>query len=70
MWVGDVYKVINDIISLAKPTQEPTKFPVKIGNNIVHYATNSFFIKRYMCSRKYKIMINWYNYFKNNVSDK
>ena len=70
MWVGDVYKVRNDIISLAKATQEPTNFPVKIGKNIVYYASNSFFIKRFMSTDKFKIMMEWYNYFKKNKNAK
>jgi hypothetical protein len=69
MWVGDVYKVTGDLISFAKPTQNPTNFPVKIGNNVVYYAKSSYHVKRFICTAKYKRMINWYNYFKKDDTD-
>ena len=64
MWVGDVYKVSKDIISLTTTTQPKTNFPVKVNNVVVFYAKNNFDIKRYTSTIKYKTMIKWCEYFK------
>lgn len=66
MWVGDVYKVSNDIVSISKTTQPKTDFPVKIGNITVHYASDITKKKNFMKTKKYKTSLEWYNYFYKN----
>lgn len=63
MWVGDVYKVHNDIISFTGTTQKQTKYPVKIGDTVVYYASKSFDMDRFVNTKKYHIMKSWYDYF-------
>jgi len=65
MWVGDVHKVNNDIVSIAKTKQEKTNFPVKIGKTIVYYAVNRFDLNRFVNTKKYQNMAKWYEYFEN-----
>ena len=64
MWVGDVYKVTKDTISLTATTQTKTNFPVKVNNIIVYYAKNNFDANRYILTNKYETMIKWCEYFK------
>ncbi|AKI81609.1 hypothetical protein [Acanthamoeba castellanii mimivirus] len=66
MWVGNVYKVKNDIISLSETTQKETNFPVKIGDTVIYYASKKFDKTRYMNTKKYKTLLNWYEYFHKN----
>lgn len=70
MWVGNVYKVRGDIVSLAKTNQKPTNFEVIIGDIIIYYARRTFDKKRFMNTEKYKTMLLWYNYFENSDSNK
>lgn len=63
MWVGDIYKVKNDIISLAPASQEITNYPVTVGGIVIHYAPNKFQMKRFVCTERYQLLIGWYNYF-------
>ena len=63
MWVGDVYKVKNDLISLAKSTQKSTNFEVKVNDVIIFYARNSFDKKRIISTDKYKRLMMWNEYF-------
>ena len=55
MWVGDVYSVTGDIISLAGTTQKTTNFKVMIGDVIVFYAKKSFDVKRFMNTNRYLV---------------
>lgn len=64
MWVGDVYKTNGDIVNLSTK-QSKTNFPVKIGDTVVHYAPNTFKMKRFMNTEKYQQMVKWYDYFIN-----
>ena len=64
MWVGDVYKVTKDIISLVATTQNKTNFPIKVDDIIVYYAKNNFDVKRYTSTVKYETMTKWCEYFK------
>ena len=63
MWVGDVHKVINDLISLAKSTQPKTKFEIEVNGIVIFYARNTFDIKRFKCTEKYKRLMMWNEYF-------
>jgi len=59
MWVGSVYDVKNDIVSLIQSTKNKTSFPVIINDIVVYYAKNSFDFNRYVCTQKYKLMKKW-----------
>uniref|UniRef100_A0A6G6AA77 Uncharacterized protein n=1 Tax=Borely moumouvirus TaxID=2712067 RepID=A0A6G6AA77_9VIRU len=63
MWVGDVYKVNNDLVSLVKAKQSKTNFPIKIGKVIVYYASDNFDVKRFKNTKKYTTMCKWYEIF-------
>jgi len=63
MWVGDVFKVSGDLVSLSEPTTKQTNFPVKIGDHIIFYGRSTYHAKRFMHTEKYKRMLNWYHYF-------
>lgn len=63
MWVGDVYKIRNDFVSMAKTKQKKTNFPVKLGGVTIFYAQNNYDVKRFMCTDRYVNLLNWYNYF-------
>ncbi|BCS83766.1 hypothetical protein QLL95_gp0357 [Cotonvirus japonicus] len=63
LWVGDVYHLSNDLMSLKKTSQNKTNFPVKIGKSIVYYGKNNFDKNRFLNTEKYKRMNDWYNYF-------
>ena len=63
MWVGDVYSVTSDLVSLVKADNKKTNFPVKINNIIVYYAKNNFDVVRFKNTGKYKNMIKWVEIF-------
>lgn len=66
MWVGDVYKTKNDLVSIIPSTNKKTKIVAKIGGIAVYYTTNSNVLKRYMHSQKYQRMVKWYEIFGGN----
>lgn len=63
MWVGNVYEVKNDIVSLTESKNEKTKFKVTINDVDIYYAKNSYNVKRFLNTEKYERMLAWYNYF-------
>ncbi len=63
MWVGDVFSIKNDLVSLTKTSQKKTNFPVKINNTILYYGRNNFDKKRFMNTDRYQKIIQWYKYF-------
>lgn len=63
MWVGDVYTVRNDLISLAQTKQESTKYEIVFNDIVIFYAKNSFDAKRFKCTEKYKRLVAWDEYF-------
>lgn len=63
MWVGDVYKVFNDIVSITKTKKKKTNFSVKVNKVVVYYARNNFDLKRFISTSRYKKIIEWCNYF-------
>ncbi|AAV50282.1 hypothetical protein [Acanthamoeba castellanii mimivirus] len=65
MWVGNVYKTKNDLVSLVETPQEPTNFEVTLNGITIYYAKNSFDVRRYKSTEKYKRMNAWCDYFKN-----
>ncbi|AEQ60153.1 hypothetical protein [Acanthamoeba polyphaga mimivirus] len=66
MWIGNVYKTKNDLVSLIETTQKPTNYEVVVDGITIYYAKNSFDVRRYKSTDKYKRMIAWCNYFKDN----
>ena len=66
VWIGDVYKTKNDLVSIVKSTQEKTKFPVKLGETIIFYALTNYDAKRFKHTKKYQLMCSWYDYFNKN----
>lgn len=64
MYVGSVYETKNDLVSIIKSTQPKTKFEVVIDGIVVFYAKDSFNVKRFQHTKKYKLMDNWIKFFK------
>ncbi len=63
MWAGNVKKITNDIINLETTDKKKTKYPVKLGDTILYYAKENYDRERYCCTKKYKIMKEWYDMF-------
>jgi len=63
MWVGDVYKTSNDIVSIVPSTNKKTKLVAEIGKIPVYYTTNRNTLNRFMHTEKYQRMIKWYEIF-------
>ncbi|AEQ32559.1 hypothetical protein [Megavirus chiliensis] len=63
MYVGDVFKTKNDIVSIVPYTKTKTNFPVKIGDVVVYYGKNNTMSRRFMHTQKYKRMDQWYKIF-------
>jgi hypothetical protein len=66
MWVGDVYSVQNDIVSIVKTKQKKTNLPIKVNNVIVYYAAKKFDAIRFKHTKKYQNIMKWYDYFHKN----
>lgn len=66
MWVGNVYEVTNDLVSIVGTSRNPTKHEVKINDIVVYYGNDSFDAKRFRCTEKYKRMVSWNKYFNDN----
>jgi len=66
IFVGDVYKTHNDIVSISPPPKsKKTNFPVKINGIVVYYGQKTFDQQRFMETDKYKRIIKWVEYFEN-----
>jgi hypothetical protein len=63
MWVGDVYKVKNDLVSLVIDGKKPTNFPVKVADIIVYYAKSNHDVRRFKGTDRYKLYMKWCEYF-------
>jgi len=63
MWVGGVYTVKNDFVSLVKDPKNPTNFPVEVGGVIVYYARTNFDRRRFMSTERYRVYKRWCDYF-------
>lgn len=63
MWVGSVYKTKGDFVSIV-PTEKPkTKFPVIVNDIVIYYASDSFDVKRFKYTEKYKKIVSWCDFF-------
>jgi hypothetical protein len=63
MWVGSVYKTKNDFVSIVPIKHQKTNFPVIVNNVTIYYAKNTFDVKRFINTEKYKKIIQWREYF-------
>ena len=63
MWVGDVYKVKQDIVSITKSSKQETKYKVIIDDIVVYYANDKSDYRRYTHTQKYKTMVKWSEFF-------
>jgi hypothetical protein len=63
IWIGSVYKVKNDVVSIVPTTKQKTSFPVKVGNIIVFYGQDNYAVKRYTHSAKFQTVLKWFNRF-------
>ncbi len=63
MWIGSVYDVKNDIVSLIPTTKTKTSKPVTIDGIVIYYAKDNYDYNRFVCTTKYKIMEKWYKTF-------
>lgn len=65
IWVGSVYDVSNDVVSLVQTDKKKTSKPVTIGDIVIYYAKDGYDYNRYICTEKYKLMEKWYDIFGN-----
>ena len=63
VWIGSVYDVENDLVSLIPTNKKKTSKPVIIGDVIVYYAKDTYDYNRFVCTNKYKMMEKWFNVF-------
>jgi len=69
IWIGNVYNVKNDIVSLIASKKQKTPFPVKVGKIPIYYASDKYDYNRYICTEKYRIMKKWYDMFGSSNND-
>lgn len=65
MYVGDVYKVKNDVVSISPTEMKPTNYPIIVDGITVYYAGNKFHYRAYTASAKYENRLKWLHIFKN-----
>ena len=63
MYVGDVYKVTNDLVSFTSDPKGKTNFPVEVNGCVIYYAKDGFDRTRFLTTERYKIYIRWCKYF-------
>lgn len=63
MWVGSVYNTTNDFVSITPIKHIKTNFPVIINDVTIYYAKNTFDVKRFINTEKYKKITQWCQYF-------
>ena len=67
IWVGSVYHTKNDFVSIVQTSQKKTNFPVIVNDIIIYYGKNTFDIKRFQNTDKYKKIIQWCQYFEQTI---
>jgi len=65
-WVGSVYDVSNDFVSIIPTSQSETNFPVIVQDIVIFYATTSYNKKRFQNTLKYLRIQKWIDYFSDN----
>ena len=63
MWAGSVRQTKNDFVSIIQTSQKKTNFPIIVNDVIIYYGKNTFDIKRFQNTDKYKKIIQWCQYF-------
>jgi hypothetical protein len=63
MYVGNVYEITGDVVSIKQSTNKITKHLVKIGDVVVYYGRDKIDKNRYMATKKYQKMLKWYALF-------
>lgn len=63
MWVGSVYKTKGDFVSIVPSKKPKTKFPVIVNDVIIYYGSDSYDVKRFKYTEKYKKIAIWCDYF-------
>lgn len=63
MWVGDVYKTINDIVSIVPTTGNLTKYPVTVNDVTIYYGFSEVHANNFKKTIKYKDIMRWCEYF-------
>lgn len=66
MWVGSVYDVKNDFVSIVASQKKKTKFAVAVNGIDIYYAPDSYNAKRFMHTDKYLKIKMWCQYFGDN----
>ena len=63
MWVASVYDTQNDLVSIFPTQNKKTNFSVIINGIPIYFARNSFDMKRFMNTNKYKLIMKWVDFF-------
>lgn len=63
IWVGSVYDVKNDVVSIIPTDKLKTSKPVMIGDVPIYYAKDGYDYNRFTCTNKYKLMEKWQEVF-------
>lgn len=63
MWVGSVYKTVNDFVSLVESESLKKKCNCVVDGIIVYSADDPFLISRFKNTQKYQRMIKWVERF-------
>ena len=63
MWVGDVFKMVNDWISLVPTQNSKTNYPIEVAGVVIYYSPNRYNMIRFLTTVKYTRLIQWCEYF-------
>ena len=59
IWIGSVFKVRNDYVSICPSDKKATNFPAIIANIVIFYAPDNYALKRFISTQKYKLAVLW-----------
>ena len=63
MWVGDVYRTPNDIVSIVPWEGNVSKYSVTVNDVVVYYGCKKYKTDMYRTSRSFKNIMKWCEYF-------
>lgn len=63
MWIGSVYEVSNDVISIVATNNNKTPRPVMVNDVVIYYGKNKGDFYRFICTAKYKLIEKWCKIF-------
>ncbi len=69
MWVGSIFEIKNDWISLVPTTNPETKYQIKVAGYVIYNSLNTYNLLRYKTTIKYIRLIKWCEYFLTNYED-